>query len=68
MRTFKEPNLSADWVCPICNTSKKKEVVLIGIVGTEEGNNMQAEQFHFECIELLWDKEVGLLYQRVAQK
>jgi hypothetical protein len=38
--------------CPICGTSDDKEVVLIGIDGTEEGNNIKAEQIHLECIDL----------------
>ena len=66
MRTFKKPNLSGNWKCPICKTDSKKEVVLIGIRGTEEGNNMQAEQFHLDCLNLIWDKDVGCIFQRVA--
>ena len=31
--------------------------MLIGIEGTQEGNNIQAEQFHLDCIELLYIKE-----------
>jgi hypothetical protein len=52
MRVFDEPNLYHDWQCPICGTAEKKPVVLIGINGTEEGNNILAEQVHFECLEL----------------
>ena len=63
MRTFKEPNLSNDWKCPICDTNDVKEVVLIGIVGTESGNNIQAEQFHMDCIDLVYNKEYNILYQ-----
>lgn len=52
MKTFKHPNLSDNWKCPICGTPEDKEVVLIGIEGTQEGYNMQAEQVHLACIEL----------------
>lgn len=52
MRAFEKPNLSNDWKCPICGTNEEKEVVLIGIDGTEEGNNIQAQQYHLSCIEL----------------
>ena len=51
MRVFEHPNLT-DFKCPICGTSEDKEVVLIGIDGTKEGNNIQAEQFHLDCLEL----------------
>ena len=65
MRTFKKPNLTNNWKCPICKTSDEKEVVLVGIVGTKDGNNMQAEQIHLDCIDLMYDKTLGMLYQRV---
>ena len=65
MRTFKEPNTSNDWKCPICDTNDVKEVVLIGIVGTESGNNIQAEQFHMDCIDLRLDKKLNILYQPI---
>ena len=65
MRTFKEPNLSNDWKCLICKTNDVKEVVLIGIAGTQEGHNIQAEQFHLDCIELLYHKKENMLYQKV---
>ena len=65
MKAFKEPNLSNKWKCPICNKADKKEVVLIGIVGTEEDNNMEAEQFHLDCIELLYNKQIKMLYQKI---
>ncbi len=63
MRTFKEPNLSNDWKCPICNTADIKEVVLIEIAGSEDGNNIQAEQIHMDCIDLVYNKEYNILYQ-----
>jgi hypothetical protein len=65
MRTFKKPNLSDNWKCPICNTNELKEVVLIGIAGTESGNNIQAEQIHLDCIELTYDKTYNMLYQKL---
>ena len=63
MRIFEKPNTSNDWTCPICKTSDIKEVVLVGINGTEDGNNMRAEQIHLDCIELLYDKDHNILYQ-----
>jgi len=68
MRIFKEPNLHNDWKCPICNTNDKKEVVLIGIVGTEDENIIQAEQFHLECLDLFWYKEKETIYQFINKE
>lgn len=62
MRIFEHPNLLGDWKCPICNTAEDKPVMLIGIVGTEEGFNMKAEQFHVDCLELRWNKQLGLIF------
>lgn len=52
MRVFEHPNAEG-FVCPICNTSEDKPVVLIGIDGTQEGYNIQARQYHIDCLELV---------------
>ena len=67
MNVFKKPNLSGGWKCPVCGKSDKKEVVLIGIEGTQEGLNIQAEQVHLDCIELTYDKEMGFIYQKIGK-
>ena len=54
MKIFDHPNLANNWKCPICGTNEDKQIVLIGIVGTKDGNNIEAEQFHLECLELLY--------------
>jgi len=67
--SFKEPNLSTkEWVCPLCGTRDKKEVVLIGVIGTTDGNIQEAEQFHLDCIELQYDKEYNFIGQRVYRE
>jgi len=66
MRIFKGFNKNGK--CPICGTNEDKETVLIGVTGTEEGNNMQAEQFHLECLDLLYNKELGIIYQKIDSK
>ena len=67
MMTFKEFNRSIKTdVCPVCKTQDEGEVVLLGIVGTQEGNNMQAKQFHLKCLDLMYDKDVKIIYQRVG--
>ena len=64
MRAFKKPNLMNDWKCPICNTSEEKDVVLCGIFGTEDGNNIQAEQIHLDCIELYYHPKMKVLIMK----
>jgi len=69
MKTFKEMNKSSGTVCPICKTSDSGEIVLIGIIGTEEDNNIEAKQFHLKCLNLRYDKTLGIVYQKIeAQK
>jgi hypothetical protein len=63
MKTFEHPNTSNEWACPICKTNEDKPIVLIPIDGTEDGNIMEAEQFHLHCIELRLNKEYKVLYQ-----
>ena len=69
MREFEHPNTDSGWTCPICKTSTDKPVTLIGIVGTKEGNIMQAEQFHVECLKLLefnyYYKNEGILTAKI---
>jgi len=66
MRIFKGFNKNGK--CPICGTNEDKVTVLIGIIGTEERNNIQAEQFHLDCLDLLYDKGRGFLYQKIDSK
>ena len=64
MRTFEHYNQSGDDVCPICGTNKDEEIVLIPIMGTESGNNIQAIQVHTECLQknLSYDKSMHIIY------
>lgn len=65
MRVFKKPNTSGGWKCPICKTDDEKEVVLVGIAGTQEGRNIEAEQVHLDCLDLLFDKSMKIIYQKM---
>ena len=65
MRVFNEPNISNNWSCMICKTADIKPVVLVGIEGTQEGFNIQAEQVHLECLELTYNKNIDVIYQGV---
>lgn len=48
MRTFKGFNQGGE-PCPICATRDDRETILIGIVGTQEGYNIEAKQVHLSC-------------------
>lgn len=56
MRVFNGFNNSGGSVCPVCQTGEDKQTVLIGIDGTEDGNNIEAIQVHLDCINLRCDK------------
>ena len=51
MKIFEHPNMT-EFKCPICNTGDDEPVTLIGIGGTQEGRNIQAEQVHVDCVNL----------------
>jgi hypothetical protein len=62
MRIFKHSNFGES-SCPICNKKTDKEVVLIGIDGTEDGRIIEAAQVHLDCLELRVNKEKRIIYQ-----
>ena len=62
MKIFKE--FPKDGKCPICKTNDNKECVLIGIIDTEKGNNIEAKVFHLDCINLLYDKQHNVIYHK----
>ena len=66
MKIFEHRNTSNPKdVCPICKKDTDGRVVLIGVVGTEEGNNMQAVQIHLDCIDLLYYPHYNLIAQKL---
>ena len=48
MKIFEHFNKNA--TCPICGTNEDAPCVLIGIVGTEKGNNQEAKAVHVKCL------------------
>lgn len=65
MRIFKKFNDSHDAKCPVCKTAEMKEAVLVSIYGTQEGNIAEAIQVHLECIELAYDRDLNIFYQKL---
>lgn len=53
MREFEHPNMTGGFECPICKSGNDAPVVLIGMPGTEEDNNMIARQVHTECYKIV---------------
>ena len=56
MKIFNQPNTSGDWKCPVCKTNDNLPITLIPIHGTQNGNIIQAEQFHINCLDLTYFK------------
>jgi len=67
MRIFKTGNWSEEGeACPICGTKDKGQVVLVGIDGTENGNNIEAKQVHVKCLNLrLIKNDSEIIYQLI---
>lgn len=63
MKIFKE--LNPEGKCAICGTNKIDQCILVGVDGTEDGNNMQAVQVHLDCIDLRISLkgDLAVLYQ-----
>ena len=53
MRTFDHFNKSFGAICPVCQTNKDCETVLVGIPGTESDGNIEAQQIHKKCYDLV---------------
>jgi len=51
--------------CPICKTGDDKPCILVPIDGTNDGNICQGIAVHVDCIELRFNRNVGVLYQKV---
>ena len=49
-KVFKQGNWDNDTMCPICETKKEGEVVLIPIYGSQKDNISEAKQVHLECL------------------
>ena len=67
MKIFKHANLANKDTCIICKKPEDKPVVLVGIVGTEEGSIMQARQVHVDCLELYYYPESNLIGQKIGE-
>jgi len=71
MRTFKK--FPKEKKCIVCGTNEDKECVLIAKVGTgdnpnKEFQNYECEIVHLDCLDLWYDENNEIIYQRVFKK
>ena len=62
MKTFEK--FPKECKCPICDTNKQEEGVLLAIYGSEEGYNVEAMPVHLSCIDLWIIKDKRLIMQK----
>lgn len=62
MRVFE--NYPKEKICPVCKTNKEGKSCLVGIYGTQEGFNIEAEIVHIDCLDLMIDKDMCIIYQK----
>jgi hypothetical protein len=53
MRVFEGFNESKGKVCPVCKSAKNAPTVLVPIPGTDDGGNVECNQVHKECFDLV---------------
>ena len=58
-RIFDEP--SHPFICPVGDRGSVGPVMLIPIVGTEEGNNIEAQQVHVGCVVTVCSQAMVLI-------
>lgn len=69
MRIFEKGNWkNSKRTCPICGTQKEGKVVLVALSGKQEGHNCEAVQVHLDCLELWFDEEMKIIYQKVGEE
>ena len=62
MRTFDSLGQVA---CGICKEVKEGKGILVQIDGTQEDNICEAQPIHLDCINLRFNKDEGLFYQKI---
>jgi hypothetical protein len=69
LNIFKQGNWKdAKRLCPICNSGKDGEVILIPIYDKIEGFNAEAIQVHLEYLDLFFNETTGIIYQTTKEK
>jgi hypothetical protein len=63
MKVFDHPNADNGWKCPVCGKADDKPVALVAIHGAQDGNMVQAEQFHLDCLELWYHQSMNTIIQ-----
>jgi hypothetical protein len=68
MRIFEHPNTAFGWTCPICKTNEDSQVVLLSKYGTTQGNIIEAEQCHLECLDLYFYEDSNLIAMKIEAR
>jgi hypothetical protein len=55
-KIFEHGNWSHGDQCPICGTVDDEKVVLVAVLGTQDGYNVETIQVHLDCLldSLVW--------------
>jgi len=68
MKTFEHFPSNAE--CPICQTNKDKECLLVPIDGTSKDKICEAQPMHVSCLEVdmfRFNKKLGIIYLQVSK-
>ncbi len=65
MRVFEHANLHDAATCLVCEKPEDKPVVLVGIIGTEKGHNMEARQVHVDCLEFYYYPDAKIIAMKL---
>jgi hypothetical protein len=57
-------------LCPLCNEDTNKRIILIPIVGVEEGTTEEVVKVHLDCLleNLVYNPELGIIYCKTNKK
>jgi len=59
---FRVTDKCSEWLL----TQKEGKVILVALEGTQEGYNVQAKQIHLDCIDLWYNSQMNIIYQKVV--
>ena len=66
MKIFEHPNIEFGWMCPVCHSNEDKPIVLLSKAGTRNGDIVEVEQCHFDCLDLWIYEDVNCIAMKVG--
>lgn len=69
---MKPPRIFDHWpedlTCPVCGTQLDEPCVLLGIDGTQEGQNEEAQPVHLNCaVASRYNREMKIMYRKLDE-